>query len=274
MANLEDELGDIVSKARMGLGYSVDKLAAATGISIFDIENIEAYRYLPKRDYIDKLAQVLSLNSDKLADIAAGAWTPNVSLPHNGIYLENIPVSYGSYKENCYILGCKETHVAAVVDPGGEVDTILHHLSENELNLELILITHAHADHIGGMSGLLDVIPNARLTGNESIARFSSYKWEIARDGVPVQFGSLSIKPLYTPGHTQDSTCYLVDELCFVGDTLFAGSIGRPSTPQIYKQMLKNIRHKLLSLPEDTILLPGHGPAATVGEERSHNPFF
>ena len=84
--------------------------------------------------------------------------------------------------------------------------------------------------------------------------------------------GKLSVTPLATPGHTQGSTCYAINGACLVGDTLFAGSIGRPVCD--YTRMLAAIRSKVLSLPEDTDLLPGHGPATTVREEIGHNPFF
>lgn len=274
MASLEDEFGDIIAKARNGLGYSTDDLASAAGLSPLDIENIEAYRYMPERDKVYELAQVLSLNPTKLADIAAGVWAPAVKLPKNNILIENIQVPYGSYRENCYILRSIETHAAAVVDPGGSVNSILRYLSENRLRLEIILITHAHADHTGGVKQLLDAVPDTRLIGRETAAGLSSDRWELAQDNVPTRFGNVNIIPLYTPGHTLDSTCYLVDGYCFVGDTLFAGSIGRPSAPQIYKEMLANIRHKLLSLPDNLILLPGHGPATGVAQEKAHNPFF
>ena len=278
MANLEDEFGDIIAKARMGLGYLVDKLAASTGLSSSDIESIEAYKYIPNRQIIFRLAEELSLNPDKLEDIANGAWVPNVSIPQNGMLIKEIEVVYGSYRENCYIVCCKATRTAAVVDPGGSVDAILQYLAEQEFILEFILITHAHADHIGGLRQLLDKAPNVRLVGcmqdQESFARFSSLEWEIVQEGVPVPLGNMNIAPIHTPGHTSDSTCYYVNGVCFVGDTLFAGSIGRPSSPQIYKQMLENIQSKILMLSDDTILLPGHGPATSVSEEKAHNPFF
>ena len=278
MANLEDEFGDIIAKARTGLGYSVDKLTAATGLSSSDIESIEAYRYIPDTEHIFRLARVLSLNPDKLVDIANGTWVPKVSIPQNGMLIKEIDVAYGSYRENCYIVCCKATHTAAVVDPGGSVEAILQYLAEQGFGLEFILITHAHADHISGLRQLLDKAPNARLVGcmlkQESVARFSSAKWENMQEGVAVPLGNMNITPIHTPGHTSDSTCYYVNGVCFVGDTLFAGSIGRSSSPQVYKQMLANIQFKLLTLSDDTIFLPGHGPITSVFEEKSHNPFF
>ena len=187
-------------------------------------------------------------------------------------------VAVPSYGENCYIVGCPESCAAAIVDPGGAVDEVLKHLEEHDLTPELVLITHAHGDHIGGLRNIATAFPSVRLVSHQaerdSVTRGLSNKWEPARDRVRINLGSLTIVPLATPGHTPGSTCYLIEPLCFVGDALFAGSIGRSGSGAIYTQVLVHIRAKILSLPDGTILLPGHGPATTVGEERAHNPFF
>ncbi len=165
-----------------------------------------------------------------------------------------------------------------VIDPGGAAEVILSRLTELNLALDLVLITHAHADHIGGIKQLASAAKGLRVACHQlerdSVTRDLPVRWEPAKDSVGIALGALNITPLCTPGHTPGSMCHAADGACFVGDSLFAGSIGRPSNQAVYQQMLKDIRAKVLALPDETILLPGHGPATTVGAEKAHNPFF
>ena len=277
--HLEDEFGDIISKARYGLGITIAQLAHEAGLSERAVEDIESYRLVPDTAVIDKLASLLSLDAPKLADIANQRWSPEpANAPASSMIVETIAVPYAAYGENAYIIGCKQNQLAAVVDPGGAIDEINNRLAEGNLNLETILITHAHRDHIGGLKQLAIAWPGAKLinhqTERDSILRGLKSSWAPAKDGINIHLGDLSITPLFTPGHTPGSMCYRIDSVCLVGDTLFAGSIGRPGSREVYKQMLAEIRSKILSIPEHTIILPGHGPATTVAEEKAHNPFF
>ena len=139
-----------------------------------------------------------------------------------------------------------------------------------------MLTTHAHSDHIDGIRQLASIYKGLRVACHQlerdSVTRDLPVSWEPAKDGVVITLGALTITPLYTPGHTPGATCYCVDGVCFVGDTIFAGSIGRPSGHAVYQQMLAGIRAKVLSLPDETVLLPGHGPATTVGVEKVPQP--
>ena len=279
MLKLEDELGDIIAKARIGQGCTVEQLAQAAKMSPASVQDIERYRLVPGAQELAVIAETLDLDPDKLADIAANGWQPApISLSSDDVQVHAVAVPYGAYGENCYLFTTPGVRVAAVVDPGGAVDEIDRYLSGNDLELELVLITHGHGDHTGGLRSLAARRPSLRLVSHtverDSVIRRLSVHWEPAKDKVSIPFAGVSITPLATPGHTPGSVCYSVNGVCFVGDTLFAGSIGRPEDSTVYKQMLESINAKILSLPDDTILLPGHGPATTVAEEKAHNPFF
>ncbi len=279
VTKLEDELGDIVEKARIGNSLTVEQVASRTGLSVRDINEIESCRLVPEGEALRSLATALSLDPDKLAEIASGSWAPRaVELPEHGPIVQRIPVAHGGYTENCYIVACRSRLRAAVVDPGGAVDVISRSLETGGFRLELALLTHAHGDHLGGLRALLADRPGVTVVSHpmerDPAMRGLNARWEAARDSAAIPLGDLSVTPLFIPGHTPGSTCYLVDGVCFVGDCLFAGSIGRPGDRQVYARMLNLIRSKVLSLPDATILLPGHGPATTVAEEKDHNPFF
>lgn len=274
---LEDELGDIISKARQGLGLSVSQLTNKASIPEHDINAIEAYRLTPGRDSINRLANALGLNAHKLAPIADRSWTPaQLHFSSERLIVEQVFASFGNYKENAYIVGCAESCRGIVVDPGGAVDEIEHYLNKHKLILEIILISHAHADHILGLRELTRKHPTATVVCSAvdrgTIMRGINARCKPIEDGTIIAFDGHKITAIATPGHTPGSMCYVLNGICFVGDTLFAGSIGRPTCD--YPQMLEAIRSKILTLPDSTILLPGHGPATTAGEENRHNPFF
>lgn len=204
---------------------------------------------------------------------------------------ESFPV--GPLACNCTILGDEQNHEAIVIDPGDEVGRIHRRLTELGLKLKQILVTHAHIDHVGGALKL------KRLTGapiflNENdlplLAMMEQQAgWlgvptpetappdEGLADGTIVGLGSLPAQVLHTPGHTQGSIClhFAPMKLLIAGDTLFAGSIGRTDLPGgNFDQIIDSIESRLLALPDETKVLPGHGPATTIGEERRMNPFL
>ena len=196
----------------------------------------------------------------------------------------------GVFQENCWVIGNNRTREAICIDPGGQADDILHMADEMGVTIKLIANSHAHLDHIFGVPAIQartgakflmhrDDLEIAR-GAQESAKRFGMEAEPIpdpdvyVEDGMTVAVDGLSLHTLHTPGHTRGSVCYYTDELLFSGDTLFQGSIGRTDLPGgDYKQEMASIVEKLLILPDETIVLPGHMQQTTIEQERQMNPF-
>jgi len=191
---------------------------------------------------------------------------------------------------NCFIAGCEDTHEAVVVDPGDEADRILLSLAESKLKAKYILNTHGHFDHVAankkmkGATGA-DLIIHALDAPMLSQISAGASMWGLSADDSPppdqtvaegdiINFGNLSLKVLHTPGHTQGGISFYADGCVFVGDTLFAGSIGRTDfAGGNFETLIASIREKLFRLADDTRVLTGHGPETTIGSEKQYNPF-
>jgi hydroxyacylglutathione hydrolase len=197
----------------------------------------------------------------------------------------------GPIQSNCYILGCERTKKAACIDPGGDVNTILMTLAKDELSLVYIINTHGHFDHSGGNKPL-KAATGAELLIHRADAPMilqqekggAMWGMEIQNSPPPsryidegdiITFGDISLKVLHTPGHSPGGISLVTDKMVFVGDTLFAGSIGRTDFPGgDYEGLLRNVETKIFTLGDDVIVYPGHGPETTVGHEKQYNPFF
>jgi hydroxyacylglutathione hydrolase len=197
----------------------------------------------------------------------------------------------GPIQSNCYILGCERTRQAAVIDPGGDVDKILLALAKDHLRCVYIINTHGHFDHAAENKRLKEVT-GAQLLIHRADAPMilhqgrSGGMWGMQVDNSPppdryveegeyITFGDVSLKILHTPGHSGGGISLVTDQMAFVGDTLFAGSIGRTDFPGgDYEGLLRNVREKIFPLGDEVVIYPGHGPKTTVGRERRTNPFF
>ena len=194
---------------------------------------------------------------------------------------------------NCSVVGDEKTHEAMVIDPGDEIEKVLAILQQYNLTVKQIVITHAHIDHIGGAAKLkrLTGAPILLNSNDQMLLKMLDVQasWlgmrppeDAAIDasvttGDKLQVGSLAADVLHTPGHTEGSIClyFAAEKKLIAGDTLFAGSIGRTDLPGgSYKKIMESLHGPVMALPDETIVVPGHGPLTTIGEERDSNPFL
>lgn len=197
----------------------------------------------------------------------------------------------GPIQANCYILGCERTREAVVIDPGGDSDEILRTLAANRLRCVYLINTHGHFDHTAENKRLKKATGAELLIHQEDAALIlnqasSGRMWGFAVENSPppdryidegdeIRFGDISLRVLHTPGHSRGGVSLVTDQMVFVGDTLFAGSIGRTDFPGgDYEGLLRSVREKIFPLGDDVVIYPGHGPKTTVGREKRTNPFF
>lgn len=199
-------------------------------------------------------------------------------------------LTVGPLMSNCFIVGCQKTKIAAVIDPGDETERILLALARSSLTLKNIINTHGHFDHVSGNKKLKDATGAEILIHSldapmlrhisASAAYFglssddSPAPDRTVNEGDTIAFGEVILEVIHTPGHTPGGISLSTDGVVFVGDTLFAGSIGRTDLPGgDYDTLISSIRKKLFQLPDTVRVLCGHGPETTIGIEKRTNPF-
>jgi len=202
-------------------------------------------------------------------------------------------LTVGPFQENCYIIGDKETGVGALIDPGDEAARIALAVERTDLEIGSIIVTHAHIDHVGAVAALVDEyacpvlmhaeaepmlqhLPTQAMMMGLKFGKVPTVNRNIG-DGEVLEVGALRLRPLYTPGHAPGHLAlYLEDQgLVFSGDALFAGSVGRVDLPGGSMELLmRSIEERLMTLPDETRVYPGHGPQTEIGNERTSNPFL
>ncbi len=204
---------------------------------------------------------------------------------------EILPV--GPLQCNCSVIGDESTREGLVIDPGDNIEDVVSIVRKHNLQIKQIVITHAHIDHVGGAMKLRAATGAPILLNQNDYALLKMLDAQAAWIGVAppgrveidhsvaqadsIKTGSLSADVIHTPGHTEGSIClyFPAEKKLIAGDTLFAGSIGRTDLPGgSFEKIIRSLHDKVLELPDDTVVIPGHGPLTTIGDERQSNPFL
>ncbi len=204
--------------------------------------------------------------------------------------MEILILPVGPIEANCYIV-FDESKEALIIDPGAEGQKIFREIEKHGLKVKYIVNTHGHGDHIGanqklkeltGASILIHELDAPMLTDGaknlsiylgKNISQPAADK--LLKDGDVLEVGKMRFTVLHTPGHTRGGICLLGEDVCFTGDTLFDGSIGRTDLPGgSYTELINSIKTKLFTLDDKIVVYPGHGPDTTIGREKGYNPFF
>ncbi len=204
---------------------------------------------------------------------------------------EILPV--GPLQCNCSVIGDESTREGLVIDPGDNIEDVVSIVRKHNLQIKQIVITHAHIDHVGGAMQLRAATGAPILLNQNDYALLKMLDAQAAWIGVAppgrveidhsvaqadsIKTGSLSADVIHTPGHTEGSIClyFPAEKKLIAGDTLFAGSIGRTDLPGgSFEKIIRSLHDKVLELPDDTVVIPGHGPLTTIGDERQSNPFL
>ena len=265
---LEDFHEDIFSKAMRGLGAGKNEMAGRLGVERSEIEAI--LNGGVDENLINAMACELKLDSQKLIRLAKKEWCP---APLKIIGLKQMSSNYGDMIVNAYLIWDEVSRNAWVFDTGTDAQPILKFIEKEKLKVDAIFLTHKHRDHISCLDDLCE------KTGSPKVF---VHHLELFNGCMPIEEGfqhsmdSLSLVAKHTHGHSVGGLTYVIDGLekpvAVVGDAIFAGSMGGGMIS--YADALRTNREKIMSLADDTILCPGHGPMTTVSEEKQNNPFF
>ncbi len=265
---LEDSFVDVLGKAQRGLNFSDEQLAATAIIPLADL--YAAQQGTVNEPVLRALALPLQLNANALIALACKEYFPSGNTSIAG--LNQFNTAYGDMTVNSYLVWCPKEKLGAVFDTGGDCAPTLEAVKKLGLTIPFIFLTHTHVDHIVDLTPLKNAT-NARVavSKNASVGTVESLD-----EGHTYSLGNLLIETRLTSGHSRGGTTYVIKGLAqpvaIVGDSLFAGSMGGANLA--YEEALENNRKKILTLENDTILCPGHGPMTTVADEKKNNPFF
>lgn len=261
---LEDSYQDILGKACRGLGLQDDDLARQTGLPVAKITAVKNGEF--DEAGVRKIAAVLGLGADALVAIGRQKWVPKNPGPIDGLASFNTP--YEDMTVNSYVVWDPATQEAAAFDTGADCSGML----KSPVKIGQIFITHGHGDHMVDLPRLKQATgATAFVSEREPVDGAEPFK-----DGRTFAVGRLKVETRRTSGHARGGVTYVITgltkPLAVVGDALFAGSMGGGMVS--YTEALETGRSSLMTLPDETIVCPGHGPLTTIGEEKHHNPFF
>jgi hydroxyacylglutathione hydrolase len=265
---LEDFHEDILGKAMRGLGIGKNEMAGRLGVERSEIEAI--LNGGVDENLINAMACELTLDSQKLIRSAKKEWCP---APLEIVGLKQFSSTYGDMIVNAYLIWDEVSRNAWVFDTGTDAQPILKFIEKEKLKVDAIFLTHTHRDHILCLGDLHEKIGNPKIFVH-NLELFDGC--EPIEEGFKYSIDSLSLVAKNTHGHSVGGLTYVIDGLekpvAVVGDAIFAGSMGGGMVS--YTDALQTNRDKIMTLPEATILCPGHGPMTSVGEEKKNNPFF
>lgn len=262
---LEDFFGDIISKARFGLGYTVDQVASAAKMSSQRLISLERGSTRPTQTECAALAQILGLATQALWQMAKEEYRPMAPLGA-GAGIRSLKVT--RMQSNAYIIRVDEEDRALLIDPGDAVN-LLNLAKGAGFTVCGILVTHGHSDHSGAVADVVKSLKvpvlasplECRVPGMIELSGNGRYT-----------LNDITVQAVACPGHSPGSYSFLVNGRLFTGDALFAGSLGRPASPKDYQDSLRSA-YRLLQYPVQTPIFPGHGPVTSVEQERANNPF-
>ena len=264
---LEDGFTDVIAKAQRGLGLADSQLAEKSGVPLAALKRVKEGEI--DTSVLEKIAPVLQLSSNSITRLAKGEYRPVVE-PPPGLASFNTP--FEDMTVNSYLIWDEKTRDAIVFDTGADATELLHTIVVNGLQVRSVLLTHTHGDHIFDLDRVVEKTKAQIFTPAreplEDATPFSA--------GTTFEWGSLRVSTFLTNGHSPGGTTFFVEGLlvpiAIVGDSLFAGSMG--GAANAWNLALTNNRDKILTLPSETIICPGHGPLTTVELERTNNPFY
>lgn len=268
MIPLEDTAADILGKAQRGLGISDSQLTARSGVSVDRIRGLRDGDF--EGHALAAVAGVLGLDGNSLGKLARGEWIPEEIEPIDGLAQFN--TTYGDMTVNAYLLWDPASRAAIAFDTGADCADMLARVKRADLSVKLILLTHSHPDHVA------DLVRLQRATAAPLYisARESASGANPIEEGHCFECGALRVESRLTSGHSAGGMTFVVQglarKIAVVGDSLFAASMGGGAVS--YPDALRNNREKILTLSDETIVCPGHGPLTTVGKEKRENPFF
>jgi len=266
---IEDFFEDIIAKSMRGRHISEGELAQATSVSPDILHRLCCGEFCDEPALL-KVAEALRLDPRALTLSASKVWRPR-PVEMEGLEVFNTP--YRDMRVNAFLVWDPETKIGAAFDTGTDSSGLMEKAHAEAVSIESIFITHTHNDHIADLDRLKAASEKAAIYSNETEPWPDTITFA---EGDTFNIGRLSVKTFTTSGHSVGGTTYFIEGLskpiAVVGDAIFAGSMGGGMVS--FDDAWKNNREKILTLPDETVICPGHGPMSTIGEEKRNNPFF